>query len=96
MELPTYEVAHVREQGVDLIIVPVKSSFQHMNSSGQDALVAELQVRAAEAGLAGTVVPVWEESGGRMGFRAPTGFHPFFKSIDLGVVAANINTKLYW
>jgi len=94
--MPKYEVAHIREQGVDLIVIPLDNSFRFKSGQDQDAIVSELQARASSAGLAGTVVPVWDNGGGRMAFKAPRNVHSFFKSIDLRFVAANVNRELHW
>ena len=94
--MPTFKIAHIREQGVDLIIVPLESVFGQKSKSDQDLAIAELQARATEAGLRGAVVAVWDSGGGRMAFIAPPKWHPFFKSIDLSFVAANINRSLSW
>ena len=92
--MSTFEVAHIREQGVDLIVIPLKASFRHKTSREQNEVCASLQYAASDAGLAGTVVPVWDNGSRRMGFLAPQNFHPFFKSINMAVVAQNINKKL--
>ncbi|MHB1416288.1 MAG: hypothetical protein ACYC1C_13650 [Chloroflexota bacterium] len=92
--MPSYEVAHLREQGQDIIIVVVDRSFGSKASSEQSEICANLQGCASAARLAGTVVPVWEASGGRMGFLAPDPWHPFFRNLTLVDVAANINRKL--
>jgi hypothetical protein len=89
-----FKVAHVREQGLDLIIVPLDSQFRFKTDVEQRETIAALQVCATRAGLAGAVVPVWDDGGGRMAFRAPRNWHPFFQSISLGFVAANINREL--
>jgi hypothetical protein len=89
-----FAVAHVREQGQDMIIVPMKREFGLKAESEQHQLIGELQQVARKAGLAGTVVTVWEASRGRMAFIAPRPWHPFFRSIGLSWVAANINRKL--
>jgi hypothetical protein len=94
--MPRFKVAHLHEQGQGMIIVPLDSSFGHKVSQDQNDTTAELQVHAQAAGLAGTVVPVWDSGGGRMAFIAPTQWHPFFRSIDLRFVAVNINRELYW
>jgi hypothetical protein len=94
--MPDFDVAHIRQQGVDLIIVPLDRSFGHKNDSDKDAIITELQGRASSAGLAGTVVPVWDNGGGRMAFIAPQPWHPFFMSLTLRQVAANVNRSLYW
>jgi hypothetical protein len=92
--MPTFEVAHIREQGQDIIIVVVDRSFGSKTNSQQNLVKADLQRCATTAGLAGTLVPVWDAGGGRMGFLAPTQWHAFFRSLTLGHVAANINRRL--
>jgi hypothetical protein len=94
--MPSYDVAHINEQGVDLIIIPLDSSFGWKTKQQQSDIKADLQLHANAARLAGTVVPVWDAGGGRMGFLAPTQWHQFFSSINLQFVAANINKSLCW
>lgn len=92
--MTTFQIAHIREQGIDLIIVPLDSSFRYKTESEQTAVHSALQTCATAAGLKGTVVPVWDVGGGRMGFLAPRNWHSFFTSINLGIVTANINREL--
>ena len=80
--MPQFRIAHVRQQGQDIIIVPLESSFGNKSGDDQNAIMAELQAHARGAGLAGTIVPVWE-SGGRMSFIAPRPWHPFFQSLSM-------------
>ena len=94
--MPRFKVAHIREQGVDLVIVPLDNSFGNKISSDQSAVIAELQSHATGARLAGTVVPVWDGGGGRMNFIAPPNWHPFFRNLSLQWIAANINKEIYW
>jgi hypothetical protein len=94
--MPSYDVAHVREQGVDLIVVPLDRTFGNKTPQEQDRFRGELQVRSKAAGLAGTIVPVWDAGGGRMAFIAQPNWFPFFQSINLLWVAANINRKIFW
>jgi len=89
-----FEVAHIREQGVDLIIIPVDSQFRFKSDNEQEQTTSALQVCATRAGLRGTVVPVWDVGNGRMAFRAPRNWHPFFASLSLATVARNINREL--
>ena len=88
-----FDVAHINHQGVDLIIVPLDTSFGYKSQSEQDSITRGLQVCAASAGLAGTVVPVWVSNGG-MAFIAPQAWHPFFQSIDMRYVAMKVNRRL--
>ncbi len=89
-----YDIAHIHEQGVDLIIVPLEASFGLMNNAAQAAITADLQQCATSTGLRGTVVPVWYDGGGRMAFRAPRPWHAFFESTDLFTIGQNINGRL--
>jgi hypothetical protein len=94
--MPNLRVAHVREQGIDLIITPLNHVFGHQPRSEQLATVDEIQFRSRQAGLAGTVIPVWDNGGGRMGFIAPAAWHSFFRSLDLHSVNRSINRELAW
>lgn len=93
--MPRYKAAHVREQGVDLIIIPLDSSFHHKSQQEQTDIIDELQTRANAAGLGGTVVPVWTV-GNRMGFIAPNNWHPFFQSVTWNGILQNLNKEIFW
>lgn len=92
--MTTFEVAHLHEQGQDMIIVAVSSTFGSYGNGKQNQLCSLLQRSATAAGLAGTVVPVWDAGFGRLGFLAPTPWLPFFRSLGLADVAASINRTL--
>lgn len=93
--MPSLKVAHVRQQGIDLIIAPLEHDFGYKTLQDQQEIVGEIQMRSRSAGLAGTVVPVWD-SGGRMSFIAPQKWHPFFQSLSLRAVWANVNQEISW
>ena len=92
--MPTFQVAHLRHDGRDLIIVPVDRSFGKRSPTEQARIQEAFQRSAAAAELAGVVVPVWEDSTGRMAFRAPPPWHEFLKSIDMVYVATALNRSL--
>jgi hypothetical protein len=94
--MPTLKVAHVRQQGVDLVIAPLASDFGYKTHHDQQAIVSEIQLYSRQAGLAGTVVPVWDTGGGRMGFIAPNNWHPFFRNLNLSDVWGNVNREISW
>jgi hypothetical protein len=94
--MPRFKIAHIREQGTDMIIVPLEPSFGNQGSGEQQGAIRELQVRSRAAGLAGTVVPVWDAGAGRMAFIAPQPWHPFLQSIDLPRVFTSVNKELSW
>jgi len=94
--MPDLKVAHVRQQGVDLIIAPLDREFGHKTREAQQEIINEIQLRSRSAGLAGTVVPVWDSGGGRMAFIAPRNWQAFFRSLSLRTVWANVNRELSW
>ena len=91
--MATFDVVHVKEQGQDLIIVLVAPAFEYEPAAKQQALITTLTACAHQAGLAGTVVPVWRK-GATFGFLAPNPWHAFFRSLTPALLAANVNTKL--
>jgi len=86
----------MKEQSVDLIIIPLENSFGYKSQSDQHHIIDDLQVHSRAAGLAGDVVPVWDGGGGRMAFIAPREYHSYFRSINLAFVLANVNREIYW
>ena len=94
--MPRFNVAHLHEQGQDMIIVPLESGFRYKSAQDQHDITADIQRHAGGAGLRGTVVPVWDNGGGRMAFIAPRPWHPFFQGINMRFVAANINREIFW
>ena len=90
----TYHIAHIHEQGQDIVIVPLEAySIDCKTDAEQNAIRDGLQFFASDAGLKGTVCLVWQ-SGGMFKFRAPTAWHPFFRSINMDVVRTNLNRTL--
>ena len=94
--MPRFKVAHVNREGAGLIIVPLHPSFGRKPAAEQGVIVGELRARAAAAGLAGNVIPVWDAGGGRMKFLAAPGLHPLLKDLDLPRVLTLVNRELSW
>lgn len=82
----SYEIAHIREQGQDMIIMPLNRQFDSLSREEKFVFINYMQAAAQEAGLAGTVVPVWDVGFGRSMFIAPKPWHPFFSSISLNTL----------
>lgn len=94
--MPSYNIAHIHEQGADIIIIPLDSSFGNKSSIEQNKIQKELQLRATSAGLAGIVVPVWDDAFGHLFFLAPQNWKGFFDSINMDFIRASINRTLSW
>ena len=92
--MPQYDIAHIREQGQDIIIIRLSSNYRYKTDSKLNTIRDDLRACAQAAGLAGTVVTVWDDGGGRMGFLAPGCWRPFFSSMTLSDIYANINMTL--
>lgn len=64
--MTSLKIAHIREQGQDMIIAPLAGSFEHKSAAEQSAAVNEIQVAARSAGLRGNVVVFWPSGGGEL------------------------------
>lgn len=92
--MTTFKLAHLREQGQDMIIVPVNPSIGYSSQHEQHSLTETLQVAATSAGLEGTVVIIWR-NGNHIGFVAPRPWHPFFQSAGIyNLIMRNLNREL--
>jgi hypothetical protein len=90
-----YKIAHIKEQGQDMIIIPLDSRFGAKSSVVQNEIYEEFSERSASAGLRGKVVLIWK-NGRNTKFIAPTPWINFFKSISYNDILRNINKELSW
>lgn len=93
--MPSFDVAHIHEQGQDMIFFPLDDSFDHKTAADQNSILAGLQVRAHGAGLGGRAVGVWQR-GSETRFLGPPSWRAFFQSIDMSFVLANVNCEISW
>ncbi|GGA40770.1 hypothetical protein [Dyella nitratireducens] len=92
--MSSYKFAHLREQGQDMIVVPLDSSFGSQSSADQHAFIDAFQAQTRVAQLAGTVVAIWR-SGNQVSFIAPRPWHGFFQSPGIwNLILANLNKEL--
>ncbi len=89
--MTTFEVAHINEQGVNVVVVFVDAAMAHRPSGEQNEIAASLQLCARSAGLAGNIAMVWPG-----GFWAPRNQHSFFGSVgrSYGELAMRVNRNL--
>jgi hypothetical protein len=92
--MPELDIARVKIEGVDLIIVKLDRSHARQSFELKKKARQDLQQKAKTAGLTGTVVTVWDAGGGNMGFLSPPEYSEIFGRINLAYVSENINTKL--
>jgi hypothetical protein len=89
-----YKIAHIQDRGVNMIVIPLDPSFGKKSWYQQNNFMDDLQLSAKNAGLAGTVVPVWR-IGDNHGFIAPPKWHAFFKKLSWDAIQASINNELF-
>ena len=88
-----YKIAHIKERGQDMIIVPLDSQFHSRTAQDKESFRLALGRCAANANLKGTVCLVWPY-GGRLYSISPPPWHPFFKGLTMEAVSRSINKKL--
>ena len=89
-----YKIAHIRQQGQQMIIAPLSPSFHNKTQQAKGEFMSAFQIAASSAGLAGSVALIWTY-GNTVHFMAPKPWHPFFRSPGIyQMVMANINKEL--
>lgn len=92
--MTTYKIAHIHEQGQDLIIIPLSNQFEQTAEEEKARLAVYLQGCSSSAGLRGHVVLVWP-AGSQMKFLAPPPWHPFIRSLTLPAIYRMLNRELH-
>lgn len=93
--MPSFDVAHIREQGQDMLLFPLSSSYHHKTDFEQSEILAELENRAHASGLRGHAAVFWEH-GGRGYFRGPSSWQAFLRSVSLSWVMRQVNRQISW
>lgn len=91
--MTSYEIAHLREQGNDMILIPLEDRFGHLSTDEQQAQISRLQACAVSAGLRGAVAVFWKQ-GGQWRFMGPQQWQGFLRSVTPQMLRANLNKKL--
>jgi hypothetical protein len=73
--LTDFNIAHINEQSVNIVVVFVDRSVAHKSPQEQNAIAATFQRCAASVGWAGNIAMVWPG-----GFWAPHNQRAFFSS----------------
>jgi hypothetical protein len=93
--MPSFKVAHINEQGQDMLLFPLDPSFGLKGPVIQNNALAELQTRANNAGLAGRAVAVWEEGNKTMSI-GPEPWKAFLGSLSMQYVLKRVNKSISW
>ena len=87
------QIAHIKEQGQDMIFIPMNSKFGARSTKDQYLIVDALESCARNARLAGGVAVLWE-SNERTYSIGPKPWQIFLKSIDMNYVKRRVNKEL--
>lgn len=93
--MTSIKVAHIREQGQNMLLFPLDRSFGHKTPFEKQAVLTELENRAHGAGLAGRAAVFWE-SGGSTYSLGPKNWRNFLRSMSLRTVLASVNKTISW
>ena len=93
--MPTLKLAHVRQQGQDMILFPLAASFGQKTVADQRAALCEFERRAHAAGLRGHAAAVWDD-GHRVRTLGPSHWRGFLSTIGVDWVLANVNRQINW
>ncbi len=93
--MPRFKVAHINEQGQDMLIFPLDSNVHNKRDSDKEDILDELERRAHAAGLAGSAVIIWEH-GNHTHFMGPRRWHPFLEGLSMYEVQARLNREINW
>lgn len=88
-----YKIAHVQEEGNDIIFVPLDCDFAQKPNEEKQEVVRSLQLFARCNGMAGQVVPVWA-SGPSFSFIAPLELTVYLRGLSWDFITGNINKTL--
>lgn len=91
----TFDVAFVRIDGRDLVLVPVHPRFGMKTAAGMHAFVGRVQKLTAAAGLAGEVLPVWDDGDGGLLAFARTTVLPALTRLSWKSIRRHVNVRLH-
>ncbi|WP_172705021.1 hypothetical protein [Sphingomonas sp. LH128] len=93
--MPKFKLAHIKEQGQNMLLFPLDASFSNNTPAQREALLQELEDRAHAAGLAGRAAVFWN-TGNRTFWLGPPPWRNFLNSINMHTVLASINKSISW
>jgi class 3 adenylate cyclase len=89
-----FSVAHIRSNGVDLILFPVSPEITGLSPTDQATVLKQAQSICRSAGLAGETIPVWQTATG-VKFFAHERFHQILRGhLTPEFLKANLNKEI--
>jgi hypothetical protein len=93
MSKKIYKVAHIREQGKDVIIIPISNINNDLTNEKLNEIRRIFQTHAIKTKLSGDVCLVWEFNN-KLCALAPPQWKTFCASLNMRIVKQYINKEL--
>lgn len=93
MSKNVYKIAHLRDQGKSVIIIPIANSNNDLSNVKLNQIKKAFQAHAAKAKLSGDICLVWE-SNSKLSFLAPNQWKTFCMKLNMNIVKQYINKEL--
>jgi hypothetical protein len=93
--MPTFKVAHVREQNQNMLLFPLDGGFAQKSNEARISVLNELELQAHRAGLAGRAAAFWV-SNGQTHSIGPKAWKSFLRSLSMSAVLASVNKEISW
>ena len=93
--MPSFNVAHVNEQGQNMLLFALDNNFGNKSNSEQNSVLNELEARAHAAGLAGAAAIFWRH-GSHEHFIGPRPWHPYLRGLSVNDVVRSANKTISW
>lgn len=94
--MPHFKIAPMTLLGNQLLLIPVDPHFGLETLFDQKSYRDEIQARAADAGLSGTVILFWPKAFEDTEFLAPPELEPALAGVTYEQVLAAVTTTLSW
>jgi len=93
MSKKIYKVAHIREQGKDVIIIPISNINNNLTNEKLNEIRRVFQTQAIKTKLSGEVCLVWEFNK-QLFSLAPSQWKAFCANLNMRIVKQYINKEL--
>jgi len=93
MSKNVYKVAHLREQGKSVIIIPIANANNDLSGVKLNSIKSAFQAHAAKAKLSGDICLVWE-SNSKFSFLVHDRWRNFCMKLNMNIVKQYINKEL--
>jgi len=93
MSKKIYKIAHIREQGKDVILIPITNVNNELTNEKLNEIRRIFQTHAIQTKLSGDVCLVWEFNN-KLCFLAPNQWKAFCTSLNMRIIKQYLNQEM--